>query len=407
MTMLPNYHQFEGIGWETGPTHNALDYQGVKAPHTKKPLSEALLFGISGGLVAGYFTFEFPGYDPQFLFLNRFSFDPVTVIYERLGIKATIKQTDKPDKGLANLMAALDSGKPAIVFVDSYHMPYNNLKPGKDDYGSNTVVVYGYDGNTVSLADRAKVGLTVSADQLAVARARIKKDKHRVKTLAAPDLDKLPAAIKAGLESCVRNFTGDPPVAPLKGKFGLAAYHKWADLLTGTKEKLSWVKYFPAGARLYSALKNGYQSIEHHGTGGNSSRRMYADFLDEAAVILSTPDLKDVSKQFRAAAKHWDALTRAMLPDSVPALKETRDLLNQNYHLFMEQGGVSLPERQQIGQRLQALRDAVAAEFPMSDSEVTVFREGLREQVMKVHDAEKLAAEALQAAISFQLSAIS
>lgn len=400
MTMLPNYHQFDGLGWETGPTRNALDYQGVKAPHTRKPLSEALLFGISGGVVAGYFTFEFPGYDPQFLFLNRFSFDPVQVIYERLGIKATVKQTDKPDKGLANLMAALDSGQPALVFVDSYHMPYNNLKPGKDDYGSNVVVVYGHDSQSVHLADRARVGLTVTADQFAIARARIKKDKHRVKTLSAPDLDKLPAAVKAGLETCARNFTGAPPVAPLKGKFGLAAYHKWADLLTGTKEKLSWGKYFPAGARLYSALKHGYQSIENHGTGGHASRRMYAEFLDEAAAILSQPDLKDVARQFRAAAKHWGALTAAMLPDSVPALKETRDLLNHDYQVFMEQGNAALPERQKIGQRLQTLRDAVAADFPMSDSEVTAFRENLRDQVMKVHDAEKLAAEALQSAIA-------
>jgi hypothetical protein len=399
MTILPHYHQFDGISVETGAIRNVLDYQGIKAPHTSQPLSEALLFGVSGGVVAGYFTFEFPGYDPQFLFLNRFSFDPVTVIFDRLGIKATTKQTDKPDKGLANLVAALESGKPATVFLDSYTLPYNNLKPGKDDYGNTAVVVYGHDEGTVYIADRARVPLTVTANQFASARARIKKDKHRVRTLDAPDLDKLPAAVEAGLKTCANNFTGEPPVAPLKGKFGLAAYHKWADLLTDTKEKLSWVKYFPAGARLYSALKFGYQSIEHHGTGGNASRRMYADFLDEAAVILSKPALMEVAGLFRAAAKRWDELSNAMLPDGVPLMKETRELLNRDYQLFIQQGGASLAERQKISQRLQAIRDEVAAEFPMSDSEVAAFREALREHVLKVHDAEKPAAEALQKAL--------
>jgi hypothetical protein len=75
-------------------------------------------------------------------------------------------------------------------------------------------------------------------------------------------------------------------------------------------------------------------------------------------------------------------------------------LLNRDYQVFMEQGNAALPERQQIGQRLQAIRDAVAADFPMSESEVTAFRERLRDQVMKVHNMEKVAAEALQATIA-------
>jgi hypothetical protein len=379
---------------------NVLDYQGVKAPHTGQPLSEALLFGVSGGVVAGYFTFEFPGYDPQFLFLNRFSFDPVTVIFDRLGIQATNKQTDKPDKGLTNLMSVLESGKPAIVFLDSYHLPYNNLKPGKDDYGNTAVVVYGHDGQIVYLADRARVPLTVTADQFAAARARIKKDKHRVRTLDVLDLDKLPAAVQAGLKTCAHNFTGDPPVAPLKGKFGLAAYRKWADLLTGSKEKLSWVKYFPLGPRLYSALKFGYQSIEHHGTGGNSSRRMYADFLDEAAVILNKSALKDVAQQFRAAAQQWDVLSTGLLPDRIAPFKETRELLNRSYNLFIEQGSASLDERQHIQTRLDAIRAEMDTHFPLDETQYTPFRQELCGLVMQVHDAEKLAAETLQQAVA-------
>ena len=49
MPILSNYHHFDGRHYETGTIHNALAYQGFLAPHTKQPLSEALLMGVSGG----------------------------------------------------------------------------------------------------------------------------------------------------------------------------------------------------------------------------------------------------------------------------------------------------------------------------------------------------------------------
>lgn len=49
MVILKNYQEFAGRHWETGTIRNALAYQGVKAPHTGKSVSEALLMGITGG----------------------------------------------------------------------------------------------------------------------------------------------------------------------------------------------------------------------------------------------------------------------------------------------------------------------------------------------------------------------
>src|SRR5262245_53727320 len=135
MTILKNYHQFDGLNWETGPVRNALDYQGVKAPHTGKPFTEALLFGISGGVIAGYFTFEYKGLDPWLHFLTRNTLDPMPTLRDRLGIPAQVKQTDNADKGLKNLTDALADGKPALVWADMYRLPYNNLIGGDDVQG--------------------------------------------------------------------------------------------------------------------------------------------------------------------------------------------------------------------------------------------------------------------------------
>lgn len=68
MPTLKNYQQFYGLHWETGFLTNIFAYQGITAPHTGKPISEALLMGVNGGLCAGYFAFDYEGYDPHLHF---------------------------------------------------------------------------------------------------------------------------------------------------------------------------------------------------------------------------------------------------------------------------------------------------------------------------------------------------
>ena len=71
MPVLENYSEFGGYYWHSGCIRNALAYQGYRAPHTGEPYSDALLFGVSGGAVFGYFHFHYKGYDPQINILTR------------------------------------------------------------------------------------------------------------------------------------------------------------------------------------------------------------------------------------------------------------------------------------------------------------------------------------------------
>src|SRR6185503_3971315 len=102
--------QFTGRHWETGSIHNALALQGVKAPHTGQPYSEALLLGISGGITFGYFTFEYKGYLPHVAMLTRNTFSPFSTMLERLGIAQDVRQTSKPEISEKNLQDTLASG---------------------------------------------------------------------------------------------------------------------------------------------------------------------------------------------------------------------------------------------------------------------------------------------------------
>lgn len=405
MPILKNYRHFAGRHRETGSVHNILAYQGLPTPYTGQPISEALLLGISGGITFGYFTFEYEGYLPHIALLTRNTFDLLETMFERLAIPREVLQTSKPETGVKHLLDTLESGHPALVWADAFLLPYNLLPPDEKMWMMTPIVVYGVDGDTAYIADRSCQPLTVPLETLTEARGRIKADKFRILALDAPDMDKLPAAVQKGIWQCISLYTDAPP----KGKrenFGLAALEYWANMLTNTRNKHSWERYFPAGNRLYAALAGdtvqpgAFDWISTWGTGDGADRDVYADFLDEAAMILNKPDLRTAAARFRTAAVAWRALAAALLPDDVPLLKETRDLKLRKRRLFIERGGEALDDIRAINTRLDELKRSAAETFPLSEAEVRDWREKLAQRVLTIRDQERAAVEMMQAAMS-------
>lgn len=138
-----------------------------------------------------------------------------------------------------------------------------------------------------------------------------------------------------------------------------------------------------------------YRWIRHE-PGNAAERGMYADFLDEAAIILQKPALREAAKQFRQAEAAWSELANMLLPNEVTVFKEARKLLDRKRALFMEQGSDGLSEIQALNTRLRALQSEAAANFPLSDTEVVAYRERLSEQVLRTHDVERDAVKCLQ-----------
>jgi hypothetical protein len=399
MPILANYTQFMGRHWETGSVANVLAYQSEGA------LSEAMLLGISGGAAFGYFVFDYKDTDPHVALLSRNTFDPLDTLLERLAIPQDIFQTQNAGKAERNLIEVLESGRPAIVWADMFGLPYNALTPGEQMWVMMPIVVYGVEGDEVHIADRASVPLTVSVEELARARARVKKNQFRVVALGAPDMSKLPGAIQKGIWQCIALFTEAPPKGG-RDNFGFAAYEKLAAMLTNTRNKQSWERLLPPGRRMYAALAGyGYQPgafgwARTFPSNQVDDRLHFAKFLDEAAEILNKPDLRQVGEQFRTSSAAWLELATALLPDEVPLFKETRELLITKRDLFVQEGGTALGEIQGIDLRLEEIRAGVAEEFPMSAEAVTGMREALAEQVMKISEIEREAIDALQGAMA-------
>src|SRR5690349_6765619 len=161
--MIKKTIRFEGRHYETGNIQNILALQGIKAPHTGKPYSEAFLLGVSGGIAFGYFTFEYKGFLPHLALLPRNTFDPFTTMLERLGVAQTVYQTLKTGIAEKNLAEILATGSPALVWADECSLPYTNLDP-KVFWNMIPIVVYDIDGDQVLIADRSSQPLRVSMD---------------------------------------------------------------------------------------------------------------------------------------------------------------------------------------------------------------------------------------------------
>ncbi len=388
MAILTNYDEFAGIHWETGTVRNFLAYRGVTAPHSGKPYSEAMLMGVSGGIVMGYFTFAYEGYDPQCNILTRNTFDPFDTMLSRLGIIQNIKHSASPRRAFDNLVDALESGMPAIVWADMWGLPYNVLNHDEGMWGMLPILIYGIEGDHALAADRAQVGLTIPLEDLAKARGRVKKTKHRLLTLEPPNPDKLPSAVQLGINDCIKLFTEKPPKGSANN-FGLRAYRFWAKLLTNAKQRKSWEKEFPAGVKFYAGLTSAYQFALKFGKGltEDGERGIFADFLDEAAILLNKPALKEAAAQFRLSGQAWGVLGDKLLPANTP-FAAIRKRIQERHAQFLTKGNDGMLAMAAADQQEAIDRKKMASAFPLSAADVANLQANIADQLMTIHDLE-------------------
>ena len=401
MPTLANFTQFDGRYWDTASIRNALDYQGVKAPHTAEPYTEAMLMGISGGVTFGYFTFHYDGYDPQVNLLTRNTFEPTDKIFGRMGIAREVLQSTSADKGRINLIKAIEDGHAPLAYPDMWSLTYNAMPYDAGMWGGLPVVVFGYEpeqGNAY-ISDRSFVPLIVSTDELDAARARVKKDKHRLLILEHPDESLLVSAVRQGIRDCIELMTEKPPRGSSKN-FGLSGLLHWGDMLQKTT-KGSWAEAYPTGRPLLSVLMSSYTFLgPAFGKTMKAERDVYANFLDESAKILQMPELENVAVRYRIAGDAWDGLLCALLPEDVPMLKKAREYIDIKHESFVETGTAALPEMIECTQKLDALKTESEQDFPMTDAEISDLRDELYRHVTIVHEAEEEAIMALKSVMA-------
>ena len=392
MTILTDYSAFGGRHYETGSLHNLLAYNGYD-------ISESLLMIVSGGLALGYFSFAYEGSDPHVALLTRNTFDPFERMTERLGVVQDVQQTGSAARAAANLEEALDSGQPTLVWADMFSLPYTLRRQDDDMWLMIPVTVYGLADNIAFVADRARVPLEIPAADFLAARGVVKKTRYKLLTVIDVNMSRLPSAVEQGLHQTVQLFRGEVPVKRAAKSLGYAGMTRWADCLTKRGDRQSWQKVFPVGPKMYAGLLSTFAALEVN-NGPGAERGHFADGLDAAAELLKRPALAEVAAGYRELAPAWTALAAAHLPEDVPLLVETRELLRQESALFIEQGQAAQPQRVQMIQRLRAIRTEMETDFPLDEAEATDLRANLADQVLALRDREQKQIKALEAALA-------
>ncbi|MBX3118111.1 MAG: DUF4872 domain-containing protein [Fimbriimonadaceae bacterium] len=395
---------YPGRHWETGTLANLLLAQGTKAPHTNQPPSEALLMGVSGGANFGYFTFAYPGYLPFAVLLTRNTFDPLQTIYERLGWRHEVVGTVDPEKGLLNLQKAIDDGYVPMVIADTHSMKHHSVEHDPNNWSPMPMLVTKIEGEMAWVVDRSLHPWPVPVSELTSARSRIKDLKNKVFRFDAPAWDLLPSAVEAGIRQTISLFTEDPPKGA-KDRFGFLGFAFWGELLTNQRNKQSWERYFGNGYGHFHALAGSHIQpglwtwITCAGSGDGAERDVYADFLEEASVILNRDALKEVAGLFRLSAGAWRRLADKMLPDTIPAFAQARRLHLERSRLWFEEGHRQLAKVRELEAELEDIRAAIKADFPLDESEVRRHRAEIADALGEVAGVERTAVQALMEAM--------
>lgn len=402
--MLDHYTQFGGVHPETATMTNVLASQGLTAPHTGRPFSEAMLFGIAGGIGCGYILWEFKAHDAAILvmgFQNKWNYTTEFMqnLSNRLGAQAIFLESGGAKKAEQQLAAALDNGQAAVAWVDQEGLPYFHLRPIYSGCFSHFVSVYGMDDSQVYVDDRARKPLVVDRIAFANARGRIGSYKNRLLLLDSADAQgadaefDLTAAIQAGIADCVAYMGSDSQT------FAIPVYKKWARLMTDTKNKKGWPVVFKEKKGLYGTLRSLHEGIKLFGTKGSGLRYFYADFLNEAATVVGNGALETAAIHYTELGSRWQRFADAVLPDHIALLAETRRVLAQKYAVFLEQGNDGLEEIGELSQQLSEMEEELNSHFPISDNELHALFAEMQNHLEGIYEAEQEAHLALSSTV--------
>jgi hypothetical protein len=273
---------------ESGVTANLLRHRGLN-------ISEALAFGIGGGLFFGYLPFIRINQLP----LITFRKGPGGIFGQatrRLGVKVGQRTFRNPAVARAALDQVLSRGVPVGLQTGVYWLPY--FPPAlRFHFNAHNLVVYGRDGEDYRISDPVidEPVLCAPAD---LERARFAKGalapKGRMYYLEdVPAQVDLPKAVRAG----IREVTGRMVRAPVP-IIGVRGIRMLSRRLEQWPQRLGEPR-----AILY--LGHLIRMQEEIGTGGGGFRFMYAAFLQEAASILGEPRLQELSRELTEVGDRW------------------------------------------------------------------------------------------------------
>ncbi len=309
------------------------------------PLSEEMMFGLASGL--------------SFLYLNQSSspmingrikvFEFEKKLADRLNISIQCRSGSDYKKISQISKDMIDQNKPILIYVDMPYLSYLGLNKN-GHFGGHAVVLFGYDNELEQfwVSDRdhhdfpirtpfgeiAEDYHLVSYREMEQARSSVHRPfpaKNKYLLLDFQGYRQIDREIltQAIAETC---DTMLHPPAKLSGINGILKF---------STEILKWEKFSLDKIKL-SGTTNYFQISKDGGTGGGIFRKMYGDFLIEAAAILDNINIVMLGTKFLETATLWDKIAEDLwqlsLSGNVSLLqkmsKEIMDIYCQEKNLY-------------------------------------------------------------------------
>jgi hypothetical protein len=366
---------------------------GIRDPRDGNLISEAMLFGICGGIGIGVASFYYEKADfSSFYVAGRHLWTDdaayLSGALARLKIKPVITETAGEKGAAKNLLEALTDGRPCIAWIDMAGLPHRGMPSAFSGAGYHLVTVYSMneDAGTALIGDLTDVPIEIDLKQLAQARGRIKQFKNRLMTIPrtaiSMDLDSL---VKSGLQACHEGLLHARGKGA--GMSGLDILQKWATQLGGGKQD-GWSKMFPRGHRLWQGLTSIHDYIENYHTGGGLCRPIFAEFLAEASTLPGWNRLSGLSERYAELGRMWSDLALSAIPQDIPAFRDVRELCVLRSELRSGGNPDDVAKIRDVWARLSELQAKAAKDFPLSESECTDLRQLLHAKVSVLYEAE-------------------
>jgi hypothetical protein len=293
----------------SGAMRDLLEHHGLA--WGPEPLSEAMVFGLSGALSFVYGEdVALPGVPgasvPLYVLGRGVELEPG--LAATLGIALESHETDDATEAWDALRRRLDAGEPTLVWANASELSHLDVRL---DNTRHAMVVVAYDEaeGLAWVADQECEGV-VPCTLESLARARASRafpgaTRHRAFATRFPE--RLPdprAAVAAGVRQAIDRLEGIHEHPQWRAREGLAALDELARAYPG------WPARYGEGARTMRKLLHVY--VARAGNGGALFRSLQAAFLAEAADLLGDAALRPAAAAYEHAASGWRELAAAV-----------------------------------------------------------------------------------------------
>ncbi|MEV6950450.1 DUF4872 domain-containing protein [Streptomyces sp. NPDC051183] len=262
---------------------------------------EVLVAGLAGGIGFMYFVFEYAGRPPIATIVAQAHPHPwVQTALGRLHVPYLATTSAKPR--LNRVYGALDAGLPVFCVVDRSLLPWHAAAQSPEMASADpyTVVVAGYEGDTLYVEDGAATPYRIDREEFTAAWSGHRKGRHQMIVPTGPPTDE--PDLDEAIAATVARLTGPVLGNHFDVNFGFSGMEKFAAQLRDTRTKTGWERRFGSSPEALGAgMGRLHSCLEEEWTAPGATRPLYADFLD----LAGRPEAADL---FRDSGRQWSRL---------------------------------------------------------------------------------------------------